>query len=214
MMAITHELKTPIAVAKLNLETLQKHLLDEQKKKKIVQMTLQETERLDRLATNILLSAQLEGSSYVRSREDLDFSELVEKAISDFSRRYANREWTHSVQKNVEINGDPLLLTLLINNLLENAVKYSPVSAPVTCILSKNDHEVVFSVADEGPGIPEGERKNIFKKFYRIGDESTRKTKGTGLGLYLCKKIASDHNADIFMTPRRPNGSTFVVRFN
>ena len=70
-----------------------------------------------------------------------------------------------------------------------------------------------MSVKDEGPGIPENEKKKIFSKFYRIGSEATRKTKGTGLWLYLCSKIAADHNADISVTDNQPRGSSFVVRF-
>ena len=65
----------------------------------------------------------------------------------------------------------------------------------------------------EGPGVPDVEKKNIFNKFYRIGNETTRATKGSGLGLYLCKKIAKDHNADILVTNNEPKGSIFVVRF-
>lgn len=213
MMAITHELKTPIAVARLNLQTLQKHALDEEKKNKLLQNTLQEADRLDRLTNNILLSAQLEGSSYVRSREMLDLSALVEKALSEFSHRYPNREWGGTIQKEISINGDPLLLRLMVNNLLENAEKYSPPGTAVICKLEKTPQEIFFSVTDQGPGIPEGEERKIFQKFYRIGDEQTRKTKGTGLGLYLCEKIAKDHRAAIFVTSHQPNGSTFVVRF-
>ena len=66
---------------------------------------------------------------------------------------------------------------------------------------------------DEGAGISEEEKKNIFQKFYRIGNEQTRKTQGTGLGLYLCKKIAAYHQADIFVTDNQPRGSIFTVQF-
>ena len=79
MMAITHELKTPIAVAKLNLETLQKHQLEDAKRQKLIHMTLQETTRLNNLASNILVSSQLEGGRYRIAREDLNFSDLVKK---------------------------------------------------------------------------------------------------------------------------------------
>ncbi|HZH37669.1 MAG TPA: histidine kinase dimerization/phospho-acceptor domain-containing protein, partial [Flavisolibacter sp.] len=81
VMAITHELKTPIAVARLNLETMQKHQLEEEKKKKLVQMTLQETMRLDTLINNILMSSQLEGNAYRVAKEELDFSELVKDVV-------------------------------------------------------------------------------------------------------------------------------------
>ena len=70
-----------------------------------------------------------------------------------------------------------------------------------------------MQVKDEGPGIDDEEKKRIFTKFYRIGNEATRKTQGTGLGLYLCRKIARDHNGDISVTNNEPRGSNFVVIF-
>jgi signal transduction histidine kinase len=103
---------------------------------------------------------------------------------------------------------------MLINNLLENAAKYSPREAPITVVLQKRQDRVELQVIDEGPGIPETEKKKIFSKFYRIGNEETRKTQGTGLGLYLCRKIARDHNADILVTNNEPHGSNFTVIFH
>jgi len=111
------------------------------------------------------------------------------------------------------VKGDPLLLQMLINNLLENAVKYSPRESPITAVLKKHENNIELQIIDEGPGIGEDEQKKIFGKFYRIGNEETRKAQGTGLGLYLCSKIASDHNADITMTNNSPKGSKFVVVF-
>jgi K+-sensing histidine kinase KdpD len=102
----------------------------------------------------------------------------------------------------------------MINNLLENAVKYSPKEKPVFCRLEKRKQSIILCVIDEGPGIPEHEKKKIFGKFYRIGSESTRTTQGTGLGLYLCRKIADDHNADITVTNNIPTGSIFTINFH
>src|SRR5258706_2655795 len=101
----------------------------------------------------------------------------------------------------------------MINNLLENAVKYSPKEAPISAILKKENDLVRLQVIDEGPGIADPEKKKIFEKFYRIGNEAIRKTQGTGLGLYLCNKIARDHNADILVTNNIPHGSIFTVIF-
>ncbi len=107
----------------------------------------------------------------------------------------------------------PLLLQMLINNLLENAVKYAPKDSPVTSLLQKEGTRTLLRILDEGPGIPNEEKKRVFEKFYRIGNESTRKTQGTGLGLYLCSKIARAHNADISVTNNTPHGSNFAVIF-
>ncbi|HXB05476.1 MAG TPA: HAMP domain-containing sensor histidine kinase [Puia sp.] len=210
MMAVTHELKTPIAVTKLNLETLLKHRLDEQKQQKMIQAALQETNRLDSLATNILVASQLEGE-YVRSKESIDFSALVQHAMQDFRHRFPDRQWEENVTPGCTITGDPLLLQLLVNNLIENAIKYSPREGVITVGLQQRAHAIWLTVADQGQGIPDDEKKKIFDKFYRTGQEATRRTKGTGLGLYLCRKIAEDHRATLKVTDNSPVGSIFTV---
>jgi two-component system sensor histidine kinase CiaH len=212
MMAITHELKTPISVARLNLETLLRHALDEDKKKKLLQSSLQETMRLDTLINNILVLSQMDAGSYSSTKEELDFCDLVCDVVTQFKNRYPERKMVVEIEKDVDLSGDPLLLKLLVSNLLENANKYSEKCTPIACKLTK-EKGVRLEVIDEGPGISEEEKKNIFQKFYRIGNEQTRKTQGTGLGLYLCKKIAAYHGADIHVTDNRPQGSIFTVQF-
>lgn len=213
MMTVTHELKTPIAVAKLNLETLQKHHLEENKRQKLLQMTVQEVNRLNTLVNNILVSAQLEGGRYRMSDEELDFSALVKSCFNDFRSRFPEREWQSAILPEIDIKGDPLLLQIMVNNLLENAVKYSPKEAPIQCKLHQAGKQVILEVVDQGPGIPDEEKSKIFEKFYRIGNENTRTAKGTGLGLYLCHKIAKDHGASIRVTDNLPTGCNFSVSF-
>jgi two-component system sensor histidine kinase CiaH len=214
MMAITHELKTPISVAMLNLETLQKYQLDAEKQKKLIRMTLQETSRLDTLINNILVSSQLEGGGYVFSKEELDFSSLFKDCIRDAKTRYHERNFIEDIEPEIEIAGDPLLLQLLISNLIENAVKYSPKEKSIICKLNRSGKDVLMNIIDEGIGIADTEKTKIFEKFYRTGNESTRKTQGTGLGLYLCSKIAGDHNADISVTNNIPSGTNFAIHFH
>jgi two-component system sensor histidine kinase CiaH len=213
MMAITHELKTPLAVTKLNLETLQKHKLDEQRQQKLLQMTMQETERLIALANNILISSQLEGGGYKISIEELDISSLAEGCVQDFIHRFPGFTWSVEIEPELAISGDTLLLQIMINNLLENAVKYSPRQSKIDFRLAKHGASIDLSVIDQGPGIPEAEKKKIFDRFYRMGNESVRKTKGTGLGLYLCRKIAEDHNATISVSNNPDGGSNFTIHF-
>jgi signal transduction histidine kinase len=214
MMAITHELKTPISVAKLNLETLQKYNLDTEKQQKLIRMTLQETSRLDTLINNILVSSQLEGGGYISSKDELDFSSLFKDCIREAKGRYPERAFIEEIDPEIEISGDPLLLQLMISNLVENAVKYSPKEKPVICKLSRSGNEVILNIIDEGIGIVDAEKTKIFQKFYRTGDEATRKAQGTGLGLYLCRKIAEDHNADISVTNNVPLGTNFAIHFH
>lgn len=212
MMAITHELRTPVAIAKLNLETLQKHKLEESKQQKLIMATLQEANRLDTLTNNILISSQLEGGGYKLVKEDLDLSSLTAGCIRDFRNRLPERKIDSRLDK-IDISGDPLLLQILVNNLLDNAVKYGPAASSILVELNKTAQGVFLKCTDEGPGIPDEEKKKIFDRFYRIGHEQVRKTKGTGLGLYLCKKIAADHNAVIGVTNNYPTGSIFTVHF-
>jgi signal transduction histidine kinase len=219
MMAVTHELKTPISVAKLNLETLQKYNLDPGKQKKIIRTTLDETSRLDFLTNNILISSQLEGRRYKSSKEELDLSSLMKDCIHGFRNRFPERIIHEDIEADADVKGDALLLQMLVNNLLENALKYSAKENSVSASLKKHRSgasvsSVELQVKDEGPGIPDGEKKKIFSKFYRVGNEATRKTQGTGLGLYLCRKIARDHNADISVTDNKPGGSIFTVSFH
>ncbi|GGB09389.1 sensor histidine kinase [Puia dinghuensis] len=212
MMAVTHELKTPIAVTKLNLETLLKHRLDEQKQQKMIQAALQETNRLDHLATNILVASQLEGE-YVQSKESLDLSDLATHLMQDYLHRFPERHWEQHIEPGCTLLGDAVLLQMLVNNLVENALKYSPREGTITVSLGRKGRAISLCVADQGQGIPDEEKKKIFGKFYRAGQETTRRTKGTGLGLYLCRKIAEDHHATLKVTDNSPVGSIFTVTF-
>jgi signal transduction histidine kinase len=213
MMAVTHELKTPIAVTKLNLETLQKRQLDEARQQKMIQAALQETNRLDTLANNILVVSQLEVGEYSQAKEPLDLSALTHQSMLDYRRRFPERRWQENIESGCEVTGDVLLLQMLVNNLVENALKYAPKEGLVTFALEHKGRHVQLSVKDEGPGIPDEEKKKIFGKFYRSGQEKTRQTKGTGLGLYLCQKIAEDHRATLKVTDNSPIGSIFTVLF-
>jgi two-component system, OmpR family, sensor histidine kinase CiaH len=213
MMAITHELKTPIAVTKLNLETLLKHKLDERKQTKMIQMTLEETERLNNLTNNILISSQLEAGGYRFAKEELDLSALSSDCLDNFRNRFPDYNWKAEIEADIEITGDGMLLQIMINNLLENAVKYSPKHSAITFAVKKTGQHIHMQVKDEGMGVPEEEKEKIFRRFYRVGNEKTRSTKGTGLGLFLCRKIASDHNGSIHVSDNSPAGSIFTVTF-
>lgn len=213
MMAVTHELKTPMAITKLNLETMMKHQLEEEKKQKLLRSTLQEINRLDTLANNILVSSQLDAGRYASPKEELNFSDLVNNAVEEFKVRYPNHQWRSQVDEEADVIGDANLLQILVNNLLENAAKYSPRDGVIECRLTKDNRTVKLQVIDQGPGIPDKEKKKVFDKFYRIGNEATRTAKGTGLGLYLCKKIVEQHQGSIEVTDNSPRGCNFTVSF-
>jgi signal transduction histidine kinase len=213
MMAITHELKTPLAVAKLNLETLLRHKLEEERQKKILQSALEETNRLNDITNNILVSAQLEGGAYILAHDEIDLSSLILKSFNDFKSRFPERKFELNIQPDLGMWGDIPLLQILFNNLIENAIKYSPRDEPVIASFGKVSNHTIFSIYDLGAGIPENQKKKVFRKFYRLGNEATRTAQGTGLGLYLCKKIAEDHRATISIKDNSPVGTIFVVTF-
>jgi K+-sensing histidine kinase KdpD len=214
MMAVTHELKTPIAVTQLNLETLQKRKLEPAQQDKMIASTLREANRLNMLCDNILLASQLDGKAYQENRTEINFSDLLEGCIDTFKQHYPSRLVTEQIEPTLYLDGETLLLQMLTNNLLENAHKYAPQDTEIKVTLTQHGKHIKLEVIDGGKGIPDPEKFKIFEKFYRIGSEATRNTKGTGLGLYLCKKIAENHNANISVTDNKPQGSIFVVTFN
>ena len=213
IMAVTHELKTPIAVARLNLETLQRYPLEGEKRDRLLKTTLDETARLNFLTNNILVASQLADRGFRSDKTELNLASLLRDCLRDFQKRFPDRIVLAEIPDEVVLNGDPLLLQILINNLLENAQKYAPRETPIKLNLTENGGSIRLEVIDQGPGIPPAERKRIFNRFYRIENETTRKTQGTGLGLYLCKKIAQAHRADISVTDLAPQGSNFAVEF-
>jgi two-component system sensor histidine kinase CiaH len=213
MMAITHELKTPIAVAQLNLETLQKRKLDEETQRKLIHNTLQEANRLNTLCNNILFASQLDAGAYHSNQEEINFTDLVEGCVDDCKTRFSHRIIIENIAESIYLNGETILLQMLVNNLLDNALKYSPKESSVTVSLTEQNQTIKLTVSDQGFGIADAEKKKVFEKFYRSGDENTRQAKGTGLGLYLCKKIVESHNGYISVTDNYPTGSSFAASF-
>jgi two-component system, OmpR family, sensor histidine kinase CiaH len=212
MMAITHELKTPIAVAKLNLETLQKRKLDETMQQRLLHNTLQETNRLNTLCNNMLLSSQIEAGGYKIGDEEINFSTLVAGCADDFINRFPEREIVKNIDPEIFVNGDNFLFQIAVNNLLDNAIKYSPKEKSIKITLQNENHQAVLKIADQGGGIIPADREKVFEKFYRTGNEATKRAKGTGLGLYLTKRITLTHKGIISMEENIGGGSIFVLK--
>ena len=211
MMAITHELKTPVAISKLNLETLQLRKLDEAQQQRLLSNTLEETNRLDTLCNNLLLSSQMEAGGYRITNEEEDLSLLVKGCADEFARRYPQRNIAEDIHPGIFVLGDVFLLQIAVNNLVENAIKYSPKEKPIHVSLQKEAGRAILKIRDEGPGIRDTEKLKVFQKFYRTGNEATKRAKGTGLGLYLTKRIAKTHDGNITIQNNIPGGSIFVL---
>lgn len=212
MMAVTHELKTPIAVSKLNIETMRKRRLDEQQRDRLLQLTLAETERLNDLCDNILLASRYEAGSQSRHHEELALDGLLHDIVSQYRQRFPDRHISLEADEELAIAGDAMLLRIMINNLVDNALKYTDKQSPITLRLLQQEG-VLLEVADHGPGIADKDKQAVFQKFYRLGNEQTRKAKGTGIGLYLVQRIVADHGGTVSIKDNVPQGAIFTIHF-
>jgi len=211
LLSVTHELKTPIAAIKLQLETLKSRKLSEEQTSGLVSTALRETRRLQELSENILMATRLDQHPRIMMHEVVNLSLIVEHEAQRF-RSAGFPDIKTKVDDQLLVKGDAQMLTVLVTNLLSNALKYAGKEL-VMMELVKEENSIVLHVADAGPGITEEEKQKIFGKFYRIGNEETRTTKGTGLGLYICLSIARLHHASISIRDNQPTGSIFVVSF-
>jgi hypothetical protein len=213
LLSITHEFKSPLAAIKLSLQTIEKRNLEENQKKEIITRALNETDRINLLIENALFASRLESQNADHHFEDFNFSLFIEELISNYQTGIFNEsKIILTVEPNLIYKGDKLALTSLIYNLLENAEKYSEKHAQITISLKKQQNNLELIVKDLGCGIDVNEREKVFEKFYRIGNEETRKTKGTGLGLYIVKKVVSMHNGNIEIKSNEPIGSIFLIK--
>ncbi len=215
LLSITHELKSPIASIKISLQTLLKRLTFEEKYHKLLTNSIEDTERLQSLVENILFAARMENHSYAFEKKKENISEEVNRLVEKFRINIsATRNIHTAIQENIEFLVDKEAFRSAIINLLENAYKYSEKGSSIRINLFKNDKQIILEVIDEGKGIPIGEKEKIFQKFYRIGNEETRNTKGTGLGLFIVKKVIESHGGKISVENNKPKGSTFKITFN
>ncbi|WP_423149118.1 sensor histidine kinase [Rubrolithibacter danxiaensis] len=214
LLSVTHELKSPLASIKLYLETILKRELDRDQIKSFLQNSLKDIERLDDLVENMLIATKIENESYSFPKEKFNFSTLVEK-VAD--RLQVHTCKTQTIKAEIEpglfVEGDKFALTSVVTNLIENAVKYSPPCSDIEVKVWKNSSNIHFEVADKGIGINDEEKTRIFEKFYRVGSEDTRKTKGTGLGLFIVKQVLNHHQAQIKVKNNVPSGTIFEVIF-
>jgi len=214
LLSVTHELKSPIASAKLQLQTVLKHELEREKQKEIIENAIKDTERLNNLVENILMAAKIDNKVYSIHKENTNLSEYITAVINDSIRSFRYKQKVSlDIEPGIRLKIDKMSFHSIVLNLLENAVKYSPENSIVHIHLKKHNGEVKFSVCDEGRGIPDNEKKAIFNKFYRIGNEDTRNTKGTGLGLYIVKYLVEQHNGILSVKDNTPKGSIFEVSF-
>ena len=212
LMATSHELKSPLASIKLSLQTLKKRELPEEKKQILLQNTLEDVDRLHSLVENVILVTRFDSADYRFIKNEVALSELLRDIFNSIAYTYRNdRIFEEKIDEGLKIQGDRTSLSSMIWNLLENAVKYTSNNDTIEIRLKKEDSWLILKVKDSGIGIPEREKSKVFGKFYRIGNEDTRKTKGTGLGLYIIKEVVELHNGKISIQDNIPKGTIFRI---
>ncbi len=213
LLSITHELKSPLSSTKLSLQTLLKrNKLDETNYFKLVNNSLNDVERLKILVDNLLLSARIEDHTYQPVFELCNISDIADEIFSKSKMVYALRKKIEfTIQPNLLVSGDTLALQTIVINLIDNAIKYTAADANIYCNLYEDVNDVVITVADDGFGIPETEKQKIFSKFYRVGNEDTRTTTGTGLGLYMVKELLKLLKGKVEVKNNSPKGTVFEI---
>lgn len=214
LLSITHELKSPLSSVRLVLETIKKRRnLPTDKVEHICVNGLKETDRLNSLVDDLLLAARVE-TAYQAHPEWISIAPTMREIIEKKKINWPTAQINLSINpEKMTVKADVLGLQAIIVNLIENAIKYSTGTPTVDLFLKydKDKKTLIIEVADQGIGIPEEEKKKIFDKFYRIGNEDTRRTKGTGLGLYIVHQFVRLHKGTIVLKDNLPKGSKFII---
>ena len=214
--SVSHELKTPLTSIKMFAEMMARGRLQRAEKVQEYSTLIgKEASRLENLIGAILNYTRMEHGTGAFKWERLDFSICAKKvfdAVEDIGVEKGLTFYTH-FEPNVFVMGDYTALYSLVQNLIDNAIKYTNAPGDIKVEVKSDSDWVIFSVADTGIGIAVSEQKNIFNDFYRVGDEMTRSTKGSGLGLATVKRVAETHKATISLVSKPGKGSTFIVKF-
>lgn len=211
LLSITHELKSPIAALRLELETLRKHNLPAESREQLLSNGLKDVTRLQNLVEDLLLAARLE-DNWRPLPEPIDLPTLVREVVTRLQVRFHQADIRlHFPENLAPVQADRPGLSSVIQNLLENALKYSPPGSPIDFRVDRADDKTRIRVADQGYGIPDAEKEAVFEKFYRLGSEETRRSTGTGLGLYIVQQIVKAHGGAITVGNNTPQGTVFTL---
>jgi two-component system, OmpR family, sensor histidine kinase SenX3 len=216
--AVTHELKTPITSIRLHLQTLQRRDVDEAQRSQFYRLMLDDSDRLYSTVEQVLKAGEAGHKRWSLRKSQLDFAALVQDCVEMARARYhlAPDAMQFHLAVNhdgkAQVTGDPEELRTAISNVLDNAVKYSRDRVHIAIRLEDADEKYLnLSIKDEGVGIPEGELKRIFKRFYRVPSRSLARVKGTGLGLFIVRSIAKKHGGAVFAASSGENRGTTIT---
>jgi signal transduction histidine kinase len=212
---VTHELRTPLTNIHAYVETLtQPGFDDEQTRKECYNVLTSETRRLSRLVEDILSISQLEVGTARLEVGEVDLSRLIRQMVQDNLGAADEKgiDLTLALPPKVpKISGDKQRLSVLLNNLIGNAVKYTPASGKIHVSVEIREQRILIVVRDNGIGIGTEDQTHVFDKFYRAADEAVQMVSGTGLGLALAREVARLHGGDILLESERGKGSTFTI---
>ena len=209
---VSHELKTPVALIKGYASTLQRtdaHW-DAATVSESLKVIEDESDRLAELIDNLLDASRAQAGSFKLVRVELDIDQLVRDVVERIRPQATRHTLVAAVPADLPmVYADHARITQVLTNLLSNAVKYSPEGGEIRVSSRVVPAEVIISVSDQGPGIPAGEQPQLFSRFHRLDNALTRRTPGTGLGLFLSKSIVDAHGGRIWVESDGRHGSTF-----
>ncbi len=213
---MTHEFKTPLSTISLSSEILMnnKHQASEKKIKKYSKIIYDENQRLQAQVELILQTAVIDRGQIRLKKEKINIHDLIKSTVDGFSFEACENkmEFSYSLKaKYHEIKVDPIHIRNVINNIIDNAIKYSSGSCKIKIMTSDKDQGLLLAIADQGIGMSRESQKKVFDKFFRVSTGNIHNVKGFGLGLYYVKTIVEAHNGKVSLESSLNNGSTFYV---
>jgi signal transduction histidine kinase len=215
--AVTHELKTPIASIRLYLETLKKHDVTPEKREEFYNIMLSDSDRLLGTVDQVLQASRMREPRATRRTSILELNAILAESIERIRTRYNLDDSAitfNKLDRDIKISGDQAELQTVFTNLLDNAIKYTSGETKVLVSVKDVTEKLVeIRIKDFGIGIPRAELKRIFRRFYRVQNLETQKTKGTGLGLFIVAAIIKKHGGRIWAESKGDErGTRFVIR--
>lgn len=209
---VSHELRTPLTSMKSYLEALADGAIeDPEVAPRFIHVTQTETERMIRLVNDLLQLSKMDSKDYHMNFASINLPQFVDQIMERFEMSTKNESITfkHKIpDRDMFVYGDRDKLTQLMDNILSNAVKYSPEGGTITCALKAEKDRVLVSIKDEGVGIPKENIPFVFDRFYRVDKARTRNLGGTGLGLAIAKEIVTAHGGSIWVSSDWGKGTT------
>ena len=209
---ISHELRTPLTAIQGFAETLQDDSLEPERRRQYVDVIVRNAERLRALIEDLLELSRIEGGMHPLALEPVDSAALANSLLRDMGPRFDARKLSVSLSGNAPpVLADRRALEQVLQNLLDNAAKYTEPGGRIEVRVSSEPSKVRIEVADTGIGIPERDRARVFERFYRVDKARSRDLGGTGLGLSIVKHLAQAMDGDVFVTSSEGVGTTFSL---